>query len=108
MEFARWCLFPTSSLKIGAKKFTPNFTYEGTKYFHTGVGIIGVNYLCGFHSYISILVWKLFIPFGTVRTSEHFSIVPLKSCDLVWFGLGLSLPVLCGGRTSHHFSIGPL
>ena len=65
-------------------------------------------YLCGFHSYISILVWKLFIPFGTVRTSEHFSIVPLKSCDLVWFGLGLSLPVLCGGRTSHHFSIGPL
>ena len=47
-----------------------SYLYKEAKYFHTRVGIIGAKYFptyVGFiASYISILVWKLFIHFGTV------------------------------------------
>ena len=56
-------------LKIGAKQFAPSVTLHRSEKFPFSSGNYLSKifpYLCGFHSYISLLVWKLFIPFGSV------------------------------------------
>ena len=68
---SRWRLFYSSSPKIGAKKFAPKFRREKFPFSSENYGREIFLYLCGFHSYISLLVWKLFISFGTVHTVIH-------------------------------------
>ena len=64
---------------MGAKYFHSRVEIMGAKYFHSRVEILGAKYFHSrveimgaknfhFHKYISLLVWKLFIPFGTVCT----------------------------------------
>ena len=56
-------------IKIGAKKFAPTVTLHRSEKFPflSGNYLSKIfPYLCGFHSYISLLVWKLLIPFGSV------------------------------------------
>ena len=62
---SRWRLFYSSSPKIGAKKFAPKFRREKFPFSSENYGSEI------FHSYISLLVWKLFISFGTVHTVIH-------------------------------------
>ena len=68
---SRWRLFYSSSPKIGAKKFAPKFRREKFPFSSENYGSEIFLYLCEFHSYISLLVWKLFISFGTVHTVIH-------------------------------------